>query len=124
MNNNADSLPGCVTKNASGIMMVWYYLTAVPSYQTMAALSIVFWSVKEMCTYQIITDSCCDFPVEMYRKLMPAARKYGVKICLENMFATQNGHKVARACRKQKLVSVNAGLINSFLFNLKSLNAF
>ena len=22
-----------------------------------------------MCTYKIITDSCCDFPVEMYRKL-------------------------------------------------------
>ena len=69
MKNNADSLPGCVTKKAPGIMMMWYYLTAVPSYQTMAALSIVFWSVKEMCTYQIITDSCCDFPVEMYRKL-------------------------------------------------------
>lgn len=33
------------------------------------ALSIYFWSVNDMCAYKIITDSCCDFPVEMYRQL-------------------------------------------------------
>ncbi|MBQ8797613.1 MAG: sugar phosphate isomerase/epimerase [Oscillospiraceae bacterium] len=36
--------------------------------------------------------------MEMYRKLMPAARRYGVMICLENMHGPQNGHKVSRAC--------------------------
>ena len=39
-----------------------------------------------------------ELNLAMYRKLMPAAKKYGVKICLENMFATQNVHKIARAC--------------------------
>lgn len=34
-----------------------------------------------------------DFAInlEMYRRLMPAARKYGVKICLENTFKVFNG---------------------------------
>ena len=36
--------------------------------------------------------------LEMYRKLIPAARKYGVVICLENMFTTENGRKTGRAC--------------------------
>lgn len=34
----------------------------------------------------------------MYRKLMPAAKKYGVKVCLENMFREINGRCVAAAC--------------------------
>ena len=34
----------------------------------------------------------------MYRKLIPAGKKYGVKICLENMFSTINGYPRARAC--------------------------
>ena len=39
-----------------------------------------------------------ELNLQMYRRLMPAAKKYGVKICLENMFTTENGRKVARAC--------------------------
>ena len=39
-----------------------------------------------------------ELNLAMYRRLMPAARKFGVKICLENMFTTQNVHKIARAC--------------------------
>ena len=36
--------------------------------------------------------------MEMYRKLIPAAKKYGVIICLENMFTTENCRKTGRAC--------------------------
>lgn len=36
--------------------------------------------------------------LQMYRKLIPAAQKYGVKICLENMFTTENTRKTGRAC--------------------------
>ena len=36
--------------------------------------------------------------MQMYPKLIPAAKKYGVKICLENMFAFIGGHGIARAC--------------------------
>lgn len=32
--------------------------------------------------------------LEMYRRLMPAAKKYGVKICLENLFAVVQGHVI------------------------------
>lgn len=39
-----------------------------------------------------------EMNLAMYRKLMPAARKYGVKICLENMFAFIGGHAQRRAC--------------------------
>ena len=37
-----------------------------------------------------------DFGInlEMYRRLMPAARKYGVKICLENTFCVFNGRVI------------------------------
>lgn len=34
----------------------------------------------------------------IYRRLMPAAKKYGVKVCLENMFRVINGRCVAAAC--------------------------
>ena len=34
-----------------------------------AVLSTILWSVSKMCTYRILTDSCCDFPAETYRKL-------------------------------------------------------
>lgn len=36
--------------------------------------------------------------LEMYRRLMPAARKYGVKICLENLFSVFKGHIIEGAC--------------------------
>ena len=36
--------------------------------------------------------------LEMYRELIPAAKKYGVQICLENMFLTDHDRKVAGAC--------------------------
>lgn len=36
--------------------------------------------------------------MEMYRKFIPAAKKYGVQICLENMFITKNVHKIGAAC--------------------------
>lgn len=36
--------------------------------------------------------------MDMYRKLIPAGKKYGVKLCLENMFMVLNGHVVAGAC--------------------------
>lgn len=34
---------------------------------------------------------------EMYRRLMPAAKKYGVTICLENMFSCKDDHVVESA---------------------------
>ena len=34
----------------------------------------------------------------MYRKLIPAGKQYGVKICLENLFSNKNGHSIGRAC--------------------------
>ncbi|MBO5868507.1 MAG: sugar phosphate isomerase/epimerase, partial [Oscillospiraceae bacterium] len=36
--------------------------------------------------------------MQMYRSFIPAAKKYGVKICLENMFTTANCRKTGRAC--------------------------
>lgn len=36
--------------------------------------------------------------LKMYRHFIPAAKKYGVKICLENMFTTENTRKTGRAC--------------------------
>lgn len=36
--------------------------------------------------------------LERYRRLIPAAKKYGVIICLENMFRTLRGQKVEGAC--------------------------
>lgn len=48
--------------------------------------------------------SCADKEKEreinlsIYRKLMPAGKRYGVKLCLENMFRFLNGHAVGGAC--------------------------
>lgn len=39
-----------------------------------------------------------ELNMQMYPKLIPAAKKYGVKICLENMFAFIGGHGTCRAC--------------------------
>ena len=39
-----------------------------------------------------------EMNLSMYRRLIPAARKYGVKICLENMFAVFGTHSHRRAC--------------------------
>ena len=39
-----------------------------------------------------------EINLEMYRKLMPAARKYGVKICLENIFSVYKGRIIEGIC--------------------------
>lgn len=39
-----------------------------------------------------------EINLAMYRKMIPAGKKYGVKLCLENMFRFDNGHAVAGAC--------------------------
>lgn len=39
-----------------------------------------------------------DTNMDIYRKLMPAAKKYGVKICLENLFAGFNGRCIEGVC--------------------------
>lgn len=39
-----------------------------------------------------------EINLNMYRKLMPEAKKRGVKICLENMFAVKNHHVIGTAC--------------------------
>lgn len=36
--------------------------------------------------------------LKMYRHFIPTAKKYGVMICLENMFTTGNSRKTGRAC--------------------------
>lgn len=50
--------------------------------------------------------------LEMYRKLMPAAKKYGVQICLENMFITKNDHKIAAACSNMDEVCCYIDILN------------
>lgn len=48
--------------------------------------------------------SCKDKALEkeinlnMFRKMMPSAKKYGVKLCLENMFKHENGHIIEGSC--------------------------
>lgn len=37
-------------------------------------------------------SACREINLQMYRRLMPAAKKYGVKICLENMFTAHHDH--------------------------------
>jgi len=52
--------------------------------------------------------SCADKEKEreinlsMYRKMIPFGKKYGVKLCLENMFRFLNGHAVTGACADAK----------------------
>ena len=52
--------------------------------------------------------SCADKGKEkeinlaMYRKLIPAAKKYGIKLCLENMYRFANGHGTVGACGDAK----------------------
>lgn len=36
--------------------------------------------------------------MEMYRRMIPAAKKYGVKICLENLFGSFKGRIIEGAC--------------------------
>lgn len=35
---------------------------------------------------------------EIYRRLIPAAKKYGVTVCLENMFCSPTGHIIGGSC--------------------------
>ena len=39
-----------------------------------------------------------DTNMDMYRKMMPFAKKYGVKLCLENLFTGFNGRYIEGAC--------------------------
>ena len=39
-----------------------------------------------------------EINLQMYRKMMPSAKKYGVKLCLENMFTNYKGHIIEGAC--------------------------
>lgn len=39
-----------------------------------------------------------ELNMQMYRRFIPAMKKYGVKICLENMFTVANRRKTGRAC--------------------------
>lgn len=39
-----------------------------------------------------------EMTLAMYRRLIPAAKKYGVMICLENMFHFKGGRAICRAC--------------------------
>lgn len=39
-----------------------------------------------------------DFNMEMYQSLIAPAKKYGIVICLENMFMDQNAHLTEGAC--------------------------
>ena len=39
-----------------------------------------------------------DINLEMYRRLIPAAKKYGVKVCLENTFRVFHGRPFEGAC--------------------------
>ena len=39
-----------------------------------------------------------EINLQMYRRLMPAAKKYGVKICLENLFTVYKGRLVEGIC--------------------------
>lgn len=36
--------------------------------------------------------------IDMYTRMIPAAKKYGVKICLENLFTTFHGHVIGGTC--------------------------
>lgn len=39
-----------------------------------------------------------EMNLAMYRRLIPAAKKYGVVVCLENLFMRRNGHTLAGCC--------------------------
>jgi sugar phosphate isomerase/epimerase len=39
-----------------------------------------------------------EINLEMYRRLMPAAKKYGVRVCLENLFSVFKGHVIEGVC--------------------------
>ena len=39
-----------------------------------------------------------EINLQMYRRMMPSAKKYGVKLCLENLFTNYKGHIIEGAC--------------------------
>ena len=45
-----------------------------------------------------VKDSEMEINLNMYRKMIPAAKKYGVKICLENTFRVINGKPIEGVC--------------------------
>lgn len=55
-----------------------------------------------------------EINLEMYRRLMPAAKKYGVKVCLENLFAAGRGRMFeANVCTS----------VEDFVYLIDKLNA-
>ncbi len=43
-------------------------------------------------------DSEREINLAMYRKMIPSGKKYGVKLCLENMWAPRAGHIIGGSC--------------------------
>ena len=39
-----------------------------------------------------------EINLQMYRRMMPSAKRYGVTLCLENMFEKKNGHFIEASC--------------------------
>lgn len=49
-------------------------------------------------SYECSKEEEHDFNMAMYQKLIPPAKKYGIVICLENMFMDQNAHLTEGVC--------------------------
>lgn len=49
-------------------------------------------------SYECSKEEEHDFNMEMYQSLIPLAKKYGIIICLENMFMDQNAHLTEGVC--------------------------
>lgn len=39
-----------------------------------------------------------EINLQMYRKMIPSAKKYGITLCLENMHASYQGHRIEGVC--------------------------
>ncbi len=57
------------------------------------------------CPALVVHPCCCadkerekEVNLAMYRRMIPFGKQYGVKLCLENLFRTENGRAVASAC--------------------------
>ena len=52
--------------------------------------------------YGVPKSRIAEINLDMYRKLMPAAKKHGVKICLENLFTIKYDHVIDGTCSDAK----------------------
>ena len=48
--------------------------------------------------YTLSKEKTIEANLTMYRKLMPAAKKHGIKICLENMITVKHNHIIGGPC--------------------------